>query len=334
VNGEFLRGEVYWWRKDDTVGSEICARRPGVIVSSDAGNEKAGTVNIAYLTSQMKYGAINVEVACGERRSWVRCNQIETVDKQRALTFINSLDDEEMAAVDRAIMTALGLQECTEEEENPRDEKIEMLNEEIEKLKDELASAQHAGNVWKKMYEKALEDVSLMKYRADVAVLTEKLLEKPVEKVVEEPANKSVEKVPEESSEKVDINTCSKADLRNLGCDVALTKSIITRRPYAKVEDMRTVPGITSVGYALLKARVCVSELPKQEAPKTETTEKMNINTATAKELQEFLGICENFSWAITGYRKRNGNYNSVEELRNTRLPKNFVEHYGDKLTV
>jgi mRNA-degrading endonuclease toxin of MazEF toxin-antitoxin module len=329
VNGEFLRGEIYWWRKDDSVGSEICARRPGVIVSSDAGNEKAGTVNIAYLTSQMKYGAINVEVACGERRSWVRCNQIETVDKQRALTFINTLDDEEMAAVDRAIMTALGLQECTEEEENPRDEKIEMLNEEIEKLKDELASAQHGGNVWKKMYEKALEDVSLMKYRADVAVLTEKLSEKPVEKKLEKTAEKIAEKPTEEEPSLVDINTCSKDDLRKLGCDDVLAKNIIARRPHKKVEGLRFVPGMKSVAYALLKARVCVSELPTQE-----TTEKVNINTAHYTDIVKFLGISKNYAWAITGYRSTHGAYGSLEELKNTRLPKDFLERYGDKLTV
>lgn len=333
MNGEFLRGEVYFWRMDNTVGSEECARRPGVIVSSATGNERATTVNIAFLTSQPKHGQINVKVGLGERCSWVMCNQIATVSKERVLQYRDTLDEDEMVAVDRAIMIALGLHNEVEEEDAPRD------NEEIETLKEEIASLQHERNVWQKLYTKALEDLTYIKYRMDSEKLTEKLSEKPVEKKIEKPAEKIVEKPVEKPAEEepslVDINTCSKDDLRSLGCDEALAKSIIARRPYKKVTELKVVPGMKSVAYALLKARVCVSELPKQEAPKTETTEKININTATAEELSALTGLSVNMMWAITGYRKRNGEYKSVSELANVpRLSKNFLERFGDKLTV
>lgn len=320
MNGEFVRGEIYWWRMGDSVGSEEGARRPAVIVSSDVGNAKSNVVNIAYLTSQHKYGVINVEVACGERRSWVMCNQIATVDKSRALSYINSLDDDEMAAVDRAIMVALGLHNEEKEDES--------CDDEIETLKEELTSANHAGNVWKKLYEKAVEDLVILKYKADMDYLREKKMVKPAEKPVEKPV------VEEKPSEKVDINTCSKSDLRSLGCDEILTKNIIARRPYKTVEELKVVPGMKSVAYALLKARVCVTEVPR-EAPKVETAGKININTASAKEISEFLGISLNYAWAITGYRQREGMYRSVSDLSKiTRLAKNFLERYGDKLTV
>ena len=64
-------------------------------------------------------------------------------------------------------------------------------------------------------------------------------------------------------------------------------------------------------------------------------TGKVNINTCTAKEIADALGIHINFAYGITGYRKVNGNYVCVEEVMEIkRLPKNFLERFGDRLTV
>lgn len=325
MNGEFLRGEVYWFRMGDSVGSEECARRPGVIVSSDAGNSKSNVLNIAYMTSQTRYGSVNVEVSCGERRSWVMCSQLATVDKSRVLGYMNTVDEDEMVAVDRAIMIALGLHDVAddEDEDEPNDG-------EVETLKEEIASLQHERNVWQKLYTKALEDLAYIKYRMDSEKLIEKLSEKPVEKKVEKPVEKMAEKTVEEEPPEalVDINTCSKADLRKLGCDEVLTKNIMAHRPYKKVEDLRVVPGMKSVGYALLKARVCVSE---EEAP----AGKVNINTASARELMEGAGLSKFYAYTITTNRNKNGPYSSLEALLPVyKIPKDFLERFGDKLTV
>ena len=321
MNGEFLRGEVYWWKFGDIVGSEEGAVRPGVIVSSEQGNKSSNLVNVVMLTTKPKYGRINVEIDGTERRSWAMCNQIFTLDKLRVGSYMNTLSEEEMADIDSAMMVALGLHIISDDEIESESD-----NDEIEALRDEIVSLKHSGLAWQKLYEKALEEIASLRFEADVTkrVAVAPKVEKPVE---EEPSL-------------VDLNTCSESDLRKCGCDPQLIRNIIARRPYKKVEDLRFVPGLKSVGYAILKAKVCVGK-PKQEEPKQEERvpkvkpAKININTASAKEIKEFTGIGLSIAYGITGYRGRNGRYQSLEELNNVpRLPRSFLERFGDKLTV
>lgn len=339
MNGEFLRGEVYWWKFGDSVGSEEGAVRPGVIVSSEQGNKSSHTVNIVFLTTKTKYGRINVEVSNADRRSWAMCNQIATVDKLRVGNYMSTLSEEEMADIDRAIMSALGLHNVGDDEDEPNTDESD--NDEIEALREELASLKHSGLAWKKLYEKALDEIASLRFEADLGkrIAVAPKVEEPV--IAEPKVEKPVEEKPaEEESSLVDLNSCSESDLRKCGCDPQLIRNIIARRPYKTVYDLRFVPGLKSVGYAILKAKVCVGE-PKQEErvpkvkPQKVETPKVNINTASAKELSAFVGLSENLMYAITGYRKRNGEYESVSELSKVeRLPANFLERFGDKLMV
>lgn len=327
-----MRGEVYWWKFGDSVGSEEGAVRPGVIVSSEQGNKSSSTVNIVFLTTKPKYGRINVELAGAERRSWAMCNQIATVDKLRAGNYMSTLSEEEMADIDSAIMIALGLHNVTDEED-------ESDNDEIEAMREEIASLKHSGFAWKKLYEKALEEITSLRFEADMAKRAT-VAPKVAEPAIEKP--KVAEPEPEPL---VDLNSCSESDLRKCGCDPTLIKSIIARRPYKKVEDLRFVPGLKSVGYAILKAKVCIAEAPVEKPknvervpkvkPQKVETPKLNINTCTAKELVGLTGLHITTMCAITGHRNRNGEYTSVSELAKLeRLPKNFLERFGDKLTV
>jgi competence ComEA-like helix-hairpin-helix protein len=242
---------------------------------------------------------------------------------------MTALSEEEMADIDRAIMIALGLHNVSDDEDESANDESD--NDEIEALREELASLKHSGLAWKKLYEKALDEIASLRFEAD---LGKRIAVAPK---VEEPAiaEPKVEEPVEEESPLVDLNTCSESDLRNCGCDPQLIRNIIARRPYKTVYDLRFVPGLKSVGYAILKAKVCVGE-PKQEerTPKVKPA-KVNINTATAKELMEGVGLSTFYAYRITAWRNQHGSYKSLESLLEAKkIPKDFLERYGDKLTV
>lgn len=50
---------------------------------------------------------------------------------------------------------------------------------------------------------------------------------------------------------------------------------------------------------------------------KLKNGEKININTATQKELQKLTGIGESIALRIINYRKENGKFNTIEDIKN-----------------
>lgn len=50
---------------------------------------------------------------------------------------------------------------------------------------------------------------------------------------------------------------------------------------------------------------------------KSNTGEKININIATQKELQKLTGIGESIALRIINYRKENGKFNTIEDIKN-----------------
>jgi competence ComEA-like helix-hairpin-helix protein len=84
-----------------------------------------------------------------------------------------------------------------------------------------------------------------------------------------------------------------------------------------------------------LSKKTCeAKELPKPKA-KVKREAKVNINTATAEEIAKTLGIGLTLAHMITGYRRDNGNFVDMEELRDVpELSEDFVETYGDKIII
>ena len=62
----------------------------------------------------------------------------------------------------------------------------------------------------------------------------------------------------------------------------------------------------------------------KPEVKATENTEKISINTGTLEELTELPGIGETYASRIIKFRETNGEFNSVEELKQ-------IKGIGDK---
>lgn len=73
------------------------------------------------------------------------------------------------------------------------------------------------------------------------------------------------------------------------------------------------------------------SDQASLSAPK----QKVNINTATAEELETVKGIGKKRAQAIIAYRHEHGNFKSVEEMGNVKgIGKKRIEQISSQLTI
>ena len=309
---EIKRGDLYWINMGDSVGAEIMGHRPGVIVSSNRGNEISQLVLVAYTTTKPKYGIVNVPIEASGKRSYVLCNQVSMVDKVRLIQYMGTLTEEEMVAVDRGLCVALSL---TPQKEDDFEEK-RMLEEEIASLNAQIASKKDSGiavaverDMWKKMYEKAME------------MLVQAKMSEPT--------------VEEESEPTVEINTCTDLELRSIGCTPTIIHHIIANRPYKSVDDLKTLPRMTKIAFGLIKNRVCCIPVLELKEKKKKPSKKVNVNTATVEEMVSGLGIGKETAEMIRAYRNKHGRFESVEDLLNVpRFGKGCMKKYGSKVEV
>jgi DNA uptake protein ComE-like DNA-binding protein len=81
----------------------------------------------------------------------------------------------------------------------------------------------------------------------------------PVAEVIEEPSEEDEQiEEPNEDDGLVNLNTCVFKDLRAVGISPNIAATIIQTRPFSSVEELRGVPGITDVGFAIISKRVKV----------------------------------------------------------------------------
>jgi mRNA interferase MazF len=104
------RGEVWLTSFDPSIGGETQKTRPAVIVSNDAANAILNRVQIVPISSQVDrlYPAEAYISLAGQRRK-AMADQITTASKRRLLRLLGSLNQEDMAAVDRVIRLQLSL---------------------------------------------------------------------------------------------------------------------------------------------------------------------------------------------------------------------------------
>lgn len=140
------RGEVYYIRYNDAIGSEQFVGRPGIIVSSNQSCDLGSVVQVIYTTTQYREYWFNPVLSSTTRRSWALCDQVTTVDKMRLGDRMCVLTEEEMVAVDDALRGVLGLEwPDAEEEAEPVDEM------------DELAELRVEAELYHRMYDKLMD---------------------------------------------------------------------------------------------------------------------------------------------------------------------------------
>ena len=104
------RGDVYWVALDPTLGSEITKTRPAVIVSNNSCNAFGSRVVVLPLTSNIDslYPGEALVTVKG-KPSRALGDQIRSLDKSRLHSRIETLSQDELAAVEEAICVTLNL---------------------------------------------------------------------------------------------------------------------------------------------------------------------------------------------------------------------------------
>lgn len=107
---QYYRGQIYYIRPRDGIGSEQTGWRPGIIVSNDVGNENSGTVIVVYLTTRKKPPLpTHVTINSAKQPSTALCEQIFAVDKERIGDYVNEASQAELNNLERALLISLDI---------------------------------------------------------------------------------------------------------------------------------------------------------------------------------------------------------------------------------
>jgi mRNA interferase MazF len=112
------RGDLFWVDWSPARGSEAAGRRPALIVQRDSGNTAASYPNtvVVAVSSQGREIPLHVRIRPTRENglrnaSYVKCEQIFTVAKERLGARIGRLRADEMQKVDEALRMNLALDE-------------------------------------------------------------------------------------------------------------------------------------------------------------------------------------------------------------------------------
>ena len=104
------RGDIYYVNAIDSVGSEQRGGRPAIVVSNDKCNQHSPVVEVVYLTTSPKTPLpTHVTVRRAPRVSTALCEQVHSVDTQRFGSYCGCCTQQELSAVDTALLISLGL---------------------------------------------------------------------------------------------------------------------------------------------------------------------------------------------------------------------------------
>lgn len=325
---EYKRGQIYDIGNGEMMPGELCAARPGLIVSGDVGNRGNPSVVVVYLTTNIsseRQKSINYgPVKATGKLSMILCNQIQTVSKKRLGKLMGQLSENEMLEIDKRLDEALDLGYTDDTPLKEKEKEIEILKIQLKELREkpkeevpkDVAALRVAADMWKGLYEKAL------------GMLIDKKLSADLEPAQVEPVRVAEQ---EQKHMKADINTVTFDELRALGFTGNIVLNIINNRPYAKIEDLKKVPGITTIGYNLVKDKICCVPV-KQEPVRGKA--KVNVNSASVNEMAS-TGMGMGTASQIERWRRKNGTFKSIEDLLKVpRFGERCLKKYGGMLEV
>ena len=134
------RGDIFNVKRNGNIvcGSEQDSERPAVIVSNNIGNEHSSIVEVVYLTTKEKNPLpTHVKIMC-RVPSTALCEQISNISKERLGEYVRSCTDEEMAAIDRALMVSLGISNAPDKTETGENHIVDDLKMKLEGVEREL----------------------------------------------------------------------------------------------------------------------------------------------------------------------------------------------------
>ena len=110
----YKRGDIFYCDLSPVIGSEQGGLRPCVIIQNDVGSKHAPTLIVAPLTSRFKKPLpTHVTIAAGEANlkcgGTILCEQIRTIDKRRVKSYVGTVSDPVIEAINVALKISLEL---------------------------------------------------------------------------------------------------------------------------------------------------------------------------------------------------------------------------------
>ena len=370
------RGEIYQVKSGETNDVDGGMTRPGLIVSSNIMNSQANAVIVVFLTTTdnnigIHYGPI---MNTG-RKSYICCERIMQVSKTRLGKLMGSLSENQMREVESRLDDVLDLGYVDDTPVKEKEQEINALKLQMEELRSEVLRLRTSLDakddailtrdveiaVHKRMYEKAVGIIAAMRAEPDLPKplqYVREIEQTKISKPVEEP--KKPEPPKPKEPKLVDINSATFSQLRGIGLSNNSVLTIINKRPFEKVEDLKNVPGIKAGTFRIIEKKICCVPVKTEEPPKIEEPKptlddgaeleaavavakvdeepavvKVNVNTASAVEIHDATGLSMTACYAITGKRNRDGLYKSLDELVIPgRLSEATLAKYRDKMEV
>lgn len=170
------RGNIYWIERSQyktEVGSVQLANRPGIIVSCDANNQFASTVEIVYLTTAPKNDLpTHCIIRSATEPSTALCEQVTTVSTEQIGRFIGQCTLGEMAQIDACICVSLDLDgkimARPSKSASTQQKTIDRMNGELAQANERAAKAEAELEALKARYEE------LEKAKAEMTDMAEK----------------------------------------------------------------------------------------------------------------------------------------------------------------
>ena len=107
------KGDIWLIDFNPGRGSEQTGIRPAVIIQNDIGNKNAATTIVAIITTTLKKYPITVLLDAGEggleKPCMINLSQILTIDKERLIKKLGSLNEEKISQVNTSLKISLDL---------------------------------------------------------------------------------------------------------------------------------------------------------------------------------------------------------------------------------
>lgn len=104
------RGDIWWVAFDPSLGQEIQKTRPAIVISCNASNRVLERFQVLPVTSNIKkiYPS-QALIHINDKQSKALADQLTTAARERFISYIGSISEEDMEAVELAVGIQLGI---------------------------------------------------------------------------------------------------------------------------------------------------------------------------------------------------------------------------------